>query len=96
MSALAVGDYVGETEQGTVQLDGYVDTTQRENLILSGNLVGEFDRHTLIVGAEYIDTSSNQDRYNMIGRLMIIVTMIQLGLHYHFHLVSIQMTSRLS
>ncbi|MEE3240912.1 MAG: TonB-dependent receptor [Pseudomonadota bacterium] len=59
-----VGDYVGETEQGTVQLDGYVDTTQRENLILSGNLVGEFDRHTLIVGAEYIDTSSNQDRYN--------------------------------
>ena len=58
------GPYAGETQPGTVQLDGYVDTTQRENLILSGNLVGEFDRHTLIFGAEYIDTSSNQDRYN--------------------------------
>lgn len=51
-----------------VTLDGYIDTTQRENLILSGNLIGEFvtDKisHTVIVGAEYIDTSSDQDRYN--------------------------------
>ncbi len=53
---------------GVVTLDGYIDTTQRENLILSGNVVGEFVtgrfEHTLIVGGEYIDTSSDQDRYN--------------------------------
>ena len=51
-----------------VTLDGYVDTTQRENLILSGNLINEFNTgnigHTFIVGAEYIDTISNQDRFN--------------------------------
>lgn len=51
-----------------VTLDGYVDTTQRENLILSSNLVGEFDwgntSHTIIGGLEYIDTTSDQDRFN--------------------------------
>ena len=51
-----------------VTLDGYVDTTQRQNLILSGNLVGEFEtgsvEHTLIFGGEYISTSSDQDRFN--------------------------------
>ncbi len=51
-----------------VTLDGYVDTTKRENLILSGNLVGEFGaggfNHTLVVGGEYINTSSDQDRFN--------------------------------
>ncbi|GAA0484555.1 TonB-dependent siderophore receptor [Parasphingorhabdus litoris] len=51
-----------------VTLDGYVDTTERENLILSGNLVGEFETgslsHTLIFGGEYINTSSNQNRFN--------------------------------
>ena len=51
-----------------VTLDGYLDTTQRENMILSGNVVGEFltdsISHTVILGAEYIDTSSDQDRYN--------------------------------
>ena len=53
---------------GVVTLDGYIDTTQRQNLILSGNLVGEFETgsvtHTLIVGGEYISTSSDQDRFN--------------------------------
>ncbi len=51
-----------------VTLDGYVDTTQRENGILSGNLIGEFSTggldHTLVVGGEYIDTTSDQDRFN--------------------------------
>ena len=51
-----------------VTLDGYVDTTARQNLILSGNLVGEVDtgsvHHTLVTGIEYIDTSSDQNRYN--------------------------------
>lgn len=53
-----------------VTLDGYLDTTQRENLVLSGNLVAEFETgdigHTLITGLEYVDTSSNQDRYNAV------------------------------
>lgn len=51
-----------------VTLDGYVDTTDRQNLILSGNLVGEFATggfgHTVIFGGEYINTSSDQDRFN--------------------------------
>lgn len=53
---------------GVVTTDGYVDTTQRENLILSGNLVGEFNTgsvsHTLLVGGEYINTDSADDRFN--------------------------------
>ncbi|MEO0816235.1 MAG: TonB-dependent receptor [Pseudomonadota bacterium] len=51
-----------------VTLDGYVDTTQRENFILSGNIVGDFStggiNHTLIAGAEYIDTQNDNDRFN--------------------------------
>lgn len=51
-----------------VELDGYVDTTQRRNTILSGDLIGELEaggvRHTVIVGAEFIDTSSDQNRFN--------------------------------
>ena len=51
-----------------VELDGYIDDTQRQNLILSGNLIGEFETgsvaHTLIVGGEYINTSSDQFRFN--------------------------------
>jgi catecholate siderophore receptor len=51
-----------------VTLDGYIDTTKRENLIISANLVGEFDTgsigHTLIAGVESINTRSNQDRFN--------------------------------
>ena len=51
-----------------VTLDGYVDATKRENLMLTGNLIGEvstgFINHTLVAGGEYIDTSSDQDRFN--------------------------------
>ena len=51
-----------------VTLDGYVDATKRENLVLSGTLIGEFAtgfiNHTLVAGAEYIDTSSDQNRFN--------------------------------
>ena len=40
-----------------VEMDGYRDTTERENVILQGNLVGEFETgpfgHTLLIGAEY-------------------------------------------
>ena len=50
------------------EIRGYVDTTQRENLILSGNLIKEVSfanmSHRFLLGAEYVDTSSNQDRWN--------------------------------
>ncbi|MED5424595.1 MAG: TonB-dependent receptor, partial [Pseudomonadota bacterium] len=65
-STFYAAGYNAETEQ--VTLDGYVDTTQRENMILSSNLVGEFETgsigHTVIFGGEVINTKSNQDRYN--------------------------------
>ncbi|MCI5046725.1 MAG: TonB-dependent siderophore receptor [Aquisalinus sp.] len=51
-----------------VELDGYIDATDRQNLILSGNLIGEYTtgalNHTLLAGMEFIDTSSDQDRFN--------------------------------
>ena len=62
--------FVNDYDEATniVELDGYVDTTQRQNTILSGDLIGEFEgggvRHTVIVGTEYIDTSSDQNRFN--------------------------------
>lgn len=59
-------DFDAQTNVAT--LDGYIDTTQRENLILSANLVGEFEtgsfEHTVIFGGEVINTKSNQDRFN--------------------------------
>ena len=63
-----VSGYNQETTPDVVTLDGYVDATVRTNLILSGNLIGEISTgdvdHTAIVGIEFIDTSSDQDRYN--------------------------------
>ena len=51
-----------------VTTDGYIDTTQRENLILSANLIGEFVtgsiEHTFLLGGEYINTQSVNDRFN--------------------------------
>lgn len=51
-----------------VELDGYVDTTARKNLNLSGNLIGEFSTgrigHTVVAGLDYINTSNNNDRFN--------------------------------
>lgn len=50
------------------ELDGYVDTTKRDNFSLSGNLVGDFETgsigHTVVGGFEYISTSSDQNRFN--------------------------------
>jgi catecholate siderophore receptor len=64
--------YASAYDQATmpevVTLDGYVDGTDRQNLILSANLVSEFSTgsigHTFIAGAEHIDTSSDQYRFN--------------------------------
>jgi catecholate siderophore receptor len=51
-----------------VTLDGYLDTTERQNLVVSGNLVSEFAtgniEHTLLFGAEFSDSSSKNDRKN--------------------------------
>lgn len=63
-----VSGYDQANAPDVVTLDAYVDTTQRENLILTGNLVGELAigdiNHTIVAGAEFIDTSSDQDRFN--------------------------------
>ena len=52
----------------TVDIDGYVDTTQRQNLLLAANLVSEFStgsfEHTLIFGGEFVDTQNDNDRFN--------------------------------
>ncbi|RUO61899.1 TonB-dependent receptor [Pseudidiomarina insulisalsae] len=57
-----------DPENNVVELDGYIDATVRDNLILSGNIVGEFETgsigHTLIVGTEFISTDSDQNRFN--------------------------------
>jgi len=49
-----------------VELDGYRDATDRENLIIQGNLVGEFDTgpigHTLLFGVEYGDQDTANNR----------------------------------
>ena len=52
----------------TFTADGYKDPTERTNLIMSGNIVNEFQtgsaKHTLLVGAEIIDTENENYRYN--------------------------------
>lgn len=51
---------------GTVSLDGYRDTTQRENFIVQGNLVWEGRTgilgHTLLLGYEYGDQQTGNAR----------------------------------
>ena len=52
----------------TVRVDGYRDPTERENLIVSGNFVNELQiggaTHTLLVGAEIVDTDNKNERYD--------------------------------
>lgn len=47
-------------------LDGYADSTERENFIVQGNLIGEFQTgaltHTVLVGLEYGDQSTDNSR----------------------------------
>ncbi|MDP5104223.1 MAG: TonB-dependent siderophore receptor [Erythrobacter sp.] len=53
-----------------VAIDGYIDSNQRQNVVLSGNLIGEFNTggigHMLIVGGEFIDSTNNNDRFNAV------------------------------
>ena len=52
----------------TVRVDGYKDPTERENLIVSANLVNELQigntTHTILFGAELIDTDNKNERYD--------------------------------
>ena len=58
----------GVVDPNRVESDGYRDTTERQNLVLSGNLVAEFEtndfKHTVLFGAEFMDSSSENDRFN--------------------------------
>jgi len=58
----------GSFEQ--VELDGYRDTTDRQNLFLQANLVGEFKTgslgHTVLLGAEYGDQDTANTRIDNI------------------------------
>lgn len=60
--------YSEATTPDQVTLDGYVDTTQRRNAILSASVVSESSwggmAHTILAGAELISTASDQDRFN--------------------------------
>ena len=51
-----------------VTVDGYNDPTERENTIISGNLINELEigstTHTLLFGVEMIDTSNKNKRYD--------------------------------
>ncbi|MEL7374346.1 MAG: TonB-dependent receptor, partial [Pseudomonadota bacterium] len=51
-----------------VELDGYRDPTERENLILQANLIGEFDTgrlgHTVLFGFEYGDQQTTNARFD--------------------------------
>ena len=54
----------------TVDLKGYIDTTDRNTFTLSNSLSHEFQLGTLenvlILGSEYISTSNDNDRYNAV------------------------------
>ena len=60
--------YDQATTPNVVTIDGYIEATNRQNMILTANLVGEFNTgdigHTVLFGSEYIDTSSDQNRFN--------------------------------
>lgn len=51
-----------------VTMDGYRDPTERDKFIISGNLVNEIKvgsvKHTILLGAELIDTENNNLRYD--------------------------------
>ena len=51
-----------------VTMDGYRDPTERDKTIVSGNLVNELmvgsTKHTILLGAEIIDTENNNLRYD--------------------------------
>ena len=69
-SNLYAASYDQEGTPDRVTLDGYVDSTERQNTNIAGTLVTEFSlaraHHTVLAGIEYINTSSDQDRFNVV------------------------------
>ena len=57
----------GMPSLGEVELNGYIDTTQRSTGIISYEVSGEFETgnivHNLIAGVEYQDIDNDNDRY---------------------------------
>ena len=57
-----------DASANTVKLDGYLDPTERQNMILNANVVNEFSNGstsgTLLVGLEFVDTDNKNYRYN--------------------------------
>ena len=57
-----------DAANNTATLDGYVDTTKRSTSIVSYELNGELQTggitHRITVGAEYLDTDNDNDRYH--------------------------------
>ena len=51
-----------------VTMDGYRDPTERDNFIMSANLINEVNfgnmTHTLLMGAEFVDTENKNLRYD--------------------------------
>ena len=51
-----------------VTMDGYLDPTERDNFIVSGNIVNEVVTgsvtHTILIGAELINTENKNHRYD--------------------------------
>jgi len=60
--------YASGYDGTNVTMDGYLDPTERTNLVISGNLIKEFDlgntQHVLLVGLEHIETENENLRYN--------------------------------
>ena len=56
--------YASDYASGIVTLDGYADVTLRETLSISLSNVNEFDRGTLAVGIDILDTENNNFRNN--------------------------------
>ena len=58
-----------DAANNTATLDGYIDTTKRSTSIISYDLSGEFETGSIthkssVVGAEYLDTDNDNDRYH--------------------------------
>jgi catecholate siderophore receptor len=57
-----------DLDEDIVTMDGYHDPTERDNLILSANLVNELDfgnmTHTILTGFETVKTDNSNLRYN--------------------------------
>ncbi len=56
--------YASGYAAGVVTVDGYLDETARESTIISLSNVNEFDRGTLAVGLEILETENINFRYN--------------------------------